>query len=273
MRIRESRKRRLCRPRRPRGHRARPTARSSDSADSERTRFDFSRPKTCASELHVVRSRRVALATFIRKSAADVTSRAAVWFWITFAITIVFQAIRLGQDSPERWLTVDYAMRVTTLGLLALSPMCAAVFRREPLRVTFVQFVARLLTTGAAVILTVLIAWKLSSILPDQRLGWYPRATGWLYLFDLTCGIALVAIHEELIFRRLARLAFNWLGDGLAMIATTSLVFAAYHWWTGPSNILAAALVGAILMVLYRAVGAIWPAVLAHYCLDLYLFA
>ena len=57
------------------------------------------------------------------------------------------------------------------------------------------------------------------------------------------------------------------------MIAGTSLVFALYHWWTGPLNVLMVALTAVVLMLLYRAVGALWPAVAVHYCVDLYAFA
>ena len=177
------------------------------------------------------------------------------------------------QDSPGSWLAVDYAMRLAALALLALSPVRAAVFRREALRVTIPQLLLGLLATGVAVAVTVLIGWTLWRMLPDLRLGQYPTTTGWLYLVDLTFGLALAATHEELVYRRLARLAFNRLGDGLAMIATTSLLFALFHWWTGISNVLSVALTGVILMLLYRAVGALWPAIVVHYLIDLYFFA
>lgn len=211
----------------------------------------------------------------IRNSAAEGSSNAAAvrWFWIIFAITPVFQVVRLTQDSPGSWLAMDYAMRIVALALLALSPVRAAVFCREALRVPFPQLVGILLATLAAVFLIVLVERELWDILPDLSLGQYPRPTGWLYLFDLIFGLALVAIHEELIFRRLARLAFSRLGDGRAMIAVTSLVFALYHWWTGPLNVLMVALTAVVLMLLYRAVGALWPAVAVHYCVDLYAFA
>ena len=177
------------------------------------------------------------------------------------------------QDSPGSWLAMDYAMRIVALALLALSPVRAAVFRREALRVPFPQLVGILLATLAAVFLIVLVEQELWDILPDLSLGQYPRTTGWLYLFDLTFGIALVAVHEELIFRRLARLAFSRLGDGRAMIAATSLVFALYHWWAGPLNVVMVALTAVVLMLLYRAVGALWPAIAVHYCVDFYAFA
>lgn len=209
----------------------------------------------------------------VRNPAAEGISNATVrWFWIVFAVSTVFQIVRLMQDSPASWLAMDYAMRIAALALLALSPIRAAVFRGEALHVSAEQLVASLLIAGVAIFLIVLVERKLWNILPDLSLGHYPRTTGWLHLFDLTFGLALVTIHEELVFRRLARLAFSRLGDGRAMIAATSLVFALYHWWTGPLNVLMVALTGVVLMLLYRTVGALWPAMAVHYGVDLYAF-
>ena len=205
--------------------------------------------------------------------AANVSPNAAArWFWIVFAVTTAFQVVRLGQDTPAGWLAVDYAMRLAALALLAFSPVRVAVFHREVLRVPSGQVVAGVLIAVVTIVLLVVVERKLWNILPDLSLGHYPRATGWLHFLDLTFGVALVAVHEELVFRRLARLAFSRLGDGRAMIAVTSLLFALFHWWTGPLNMLVAGLAGVVLMLLYRTAGALWPAIVAHYCVDLYAF-
>jgi membrane protease YdiL (CAAX protease family) len=224
--------------------------------------------------LRVVRNAGPRLSLSIRRPASETSSQTALrWFWIVFAVTTVFQVTRLMQDSPALWLAMDYAMRIAALALLALSPVRAAVFRREARRVTVLQLVICTLVTGAAVFMAVLVERRLMGMLPDLSIGHYPRLRGWLYLFDLTFGLVLVAVHEELVFRRLARAAFSRLGDGLAMMATTSVLFGLYHWWTGPLNVLMAATAGMVLMLLYRAVGALWPAILVHYCVDLYVFA
>jgi membrane protease YdiL (CAAX protease family) len=223
--------------------------------------------------LRVLRNSESRLTISTRDLAASVSPSAAFrWFWIVFAVTTAFQVLRLGQDQPVSWLFLDYTMRLVALAILALSPVRAVVFRRETLRVSFPQLLIRLLVTGIAVGLAFLAGWMMWRVLPDLSLGQYPKTRGLLYVIDLTAGIALVAVHEELVFRRLARLAFSRLGDGLAMIVTTSLVFALYHWWTGPWNVLMVALVGVLLMTLYRAVGALWPAIVVHYCADLYAF-
>ena len=86
-------------------------------------------------------------------------------------------------------------------------------------------------------------------------LGVYPQPSGWLYLVDVVFGIALVAYSEEIVFRRCARHLFQiYLGDSYVSVFVTSLLFGAYHWWTGVGNIVEAAMMG-ILLMLFAAIG------------------
>jgi hypothetical protein len=55
------------------------------------------------------------------------------------------------------------------------------------------------------------------------------------------------------------------LNDGYALVVVTSILFGAYHWWTGIGNIVEAVLIGVLLMLFYRRSAALWPIVLAHY--------
>jgi uncharacterized protein len=122
------------------------------------------------------------------------------------------------------------------------------------------------------------IAWAiaLASVytIIETRISAYPASAGFLHVVDITFGLALVAVQEEVYFRRCARAVFgNWLGDGVGMIIATSLLFAGYHWWTGLGNVVTAGLFGVGAMWLYRRAGALWPAVLSHYLADLFAFA
>jgi membrane protease YdiL (CAAX protease family) len=65
----------------------------------------------------------------------------------------------------------------------------------------------------------------------------------------------------------------NYLSDGYALVCVASLLFGAYHWWSGVGNISAALLIGGLLMLLYRRSGALWPAILGHYLTDIASFA
>ena len=75
-------------------------------------------------------------------------------------------------------------------------------------------------------------------------------------------------------FRRCALHLFRiCLNDGYVLVVVTSILFGAYHWWTGIGNIVEAALMGALLMLFYRRSAALWPVVLAHYFTDVVDFA
>jgi membrane protease YdiL (CAAX protease family) len=83
------------------------------------------------------------------------------------------------------------------------------------------------------------------------------RTAGWIS--STLSGLALVAYSEEIVFRRCARHLFQiYLKDGHALVVVTSILFGAYHWWTGIGNIIEAALIGVLLMLFYRRSVALW---------------
>jgi membrane protease YdiL (CAAX protease family) len=109
----------------------------------------------------------------------------------------------------------------------------------------------------------------INAALPATVLGVYPKPLGWLHIIDAVFGLALVAYSEEIVFRRCARYLFQiYLNDGYALVVVTSILFGAYHWWTGIGNIVEAILIGVLLMLFYRRSAALWPVVLAHYLTD-----
>lgn len=114
----------------------------------------------------------------------------------------------------------------------------------------------------------------INAALPATVLGVYPQLSGWLYLVDLTLGLALVAYSEEIIFRRCARYTLkSYLGDGYLSVLVTSLLFGAFHWWTGFGNIIEATIIGALLMLFLQRSEALWPVFLGHYLTDILDFA
>jgi len=59
------------------------------------------------------------------------------------------------------------------------------------------------------------------------------------------------------------------LNDGYALVVVTSILFGAYHWWTGIGNIVEAVLIGVLLTLFYRRSAALWPVVLGHCLTDI----
>lgn len=206
-----------------------------------------------------------------RQSAASRTI--IVWMIATTGAELVSQIIRLQQTAPPAWLFWDYAGRVAALALLAANPAVrGAVYRAEPLRISLAIVInwglLLIPICGAAIVAGYIYA----AYLPTFRLGTYPRPDGWLLIFDLTFGLALVALHEEIVFRRAMRLALGGLGDGRAMTFVSSVMFGGYHWWTGVPNMIFAGVFGGFAMLLYRRTGALWPVVILHFMVDLICF-
>jgi uncharacterized protein len=203
------------------------------------------------------------------------TTSAPLWFVAALVPMVLSQIIRLHQSDPAAWIFWDYAGRLGALSVLAAVPSARTVtFRRERLRIT--RWEVALWIVGIVLIdyfLVGRIGRTLNAALPATVLGVYPQPRGWLHIFDFAFGLALVAYSEEIVFRRCARDFFRpYLNDGFALVVVTSILFGAYHWWTGVGNILAVILIGTLLMLFYQRAGALWPAVLAHYLVDIVEF-
>ena len=201
---------------------------------------------------------------------------APVWFLAALVPMVASQVLRLDQHDPAGWIFWDYSGRLGGLAILAAIPAASAVaFRPEKLRMTLWHVA---LWIAAVVIADHYVGgWirrTVNGLFPATVLGSYPQPTGWLYWIDTVFGIALVAYTEEVVFRRCARHVFQtYLGGGYAMVVVTSLLFGAYHWWTGLGNILEATMMGVLFMLFLQRSEALWPVVLGHYLTDIVDFA
>jgi uncharacterized protein len=201
---------------------------------------------------------------------------ARVWFVAALVPMVASQIVRLQQSDPETWMFWDYASRIGGLTVLAGIPSARTVaFRWQRLRMA--AWEVALWIVGLVLADHYLGGWirrTINTASPETVLGANPQPNGWLYFVDATFGIALVAYSEEIVFRRCARHVFQiYLNDGYALILVTSLLFGAYHWWTGVGNIVEASLMGILLMLFYQRSAALWPAVLGHYLTDIVNFA
>jgi membrane protease YdiL (CAAX protease family) len=202
-----------------------------------------------------------------------VRSSALIWFGVIFAATVPFQVWRMAQGNAEAWLAIDYTMRVSILVLVAMVPVARVLaYRTVRLRIGLGELASWSLGVVALIVIYQPAAGVLERFIPDTALGGYPRTTGAAHAIDLSFGLLLVAVHEEVFFRRYARAAFQSFEDGAAMIVVTSIAFGLYHWWTGIPNMILAGLMGTYLMLLYRRAGALWPCIAAHYAIDFWYF-
>jgi membrane protease YdiL (CAAX protease family) len=185
-----------------------------------------------------------------------------------------FQVWRLYQETALAWLLIDLLGQAVTIVLLFAFPSGReAVLRRERLQVPVPDALRWIIGT---VSIGLLIGWVVPPLfawIPDFALGTYPAPAGWLFALHLAFGLPLAAWLEEIVYRRLAFGALApLLGSESARILLSAVIFGAIHWWTGIYNVIGTLLAGILFMLCYRRTGALWPAVAAHFILNLFWF-
>ena len=203
-------------------------------------------------------------------------NRSMAWFGVApLTILIASQVVRLHQSDAGSWIFWDYTGRLIALAMLAALPAARAIaFRSDKCQISLWQIPVWIVGISCVERLSQPLNHLINEIFPMTVLGAYPQPSGWLYFVDLVFGLALVAVSEEIIFRRCARYVLqSYLGDGVATIAATSLVFGCYHWWAGLGNVITTTIIGVLLMLMFKRSVALWPVVLAHYCVDIIAFA
>ena len=171
---------------------------------------------------------------------------------------VASQIVRLQQTDAALWLAADYSGRLASLAILFLAPATRAIaFKREAVVVRERQAGLWLLGLLALQLLLLYpLNLSLEQSLWPPRLGVVPPLHGVTLAVDVIFGVALVAVHEEIVFRRVVReLLRPTFGDGTWMIIVSAILFGLYHWQFGAATIVAAALFGVFAMLGLCALG------------------
>ncbi|WP_432734751.1 CPBP family intramembrane glutamic endopeptidase [Maridesulfovibrio sp. FT414] len=176
------------------------------------------------------------------------------------------------------WLAIDYALKLIPLAFLFILVKNRTLSRTELGLVPLPAMQFALWTTGMTTLGLCLdepgfALW--SKILPPLRLGSIPISTDSpLYMLDMTFGLALVAVSEEIIFRGLAfsalrnkRMSTKWI------FLVTGVVFGLIHWSQGPIAVMATAVTGSGLMLCMWRTGSVYPTIIAHYIINYLSFS
>ncbi|MBI9111704.1 CPBP family intramembrane glutamic endopeptidase [Maridesulfovibrio ferrireducens] len=187
-----------------------------------------------------------------------------------------FSNIFINAELP--WLLIDYSLKLIPLclifymivkknlslkdlGLTALSP------------IKFILWTIGITLLGLCLDEPGFAIW--SKILPSFKLGTIPIGPGSpLYTLDMTVGLMLVAIAEEIIFRGLAFTMLKEKGFSPAAIFIISgIAFGLIHWSAGPVAVVATALTGTGLMICMWKTKSILPTIVAHYIINYLSFS
>lgn len=110
--------------------------------------------------------------------------------------------------------------------------------------------------------------WRfMSDLLP--KVSWsinYPHINNNLhYWFDLTYGLAIVALVEEYVFRKLIPEKLAFIKSKLLILLLSVLIFGFAHWSFGPHAILTTAIWAIVPTISLWRTKSLLPAVLAHF--------
>lgn len=91
---------------------------------------------------------------------------------------------------------------------------------------------------------------------------------------DLTLGLFMVAIVEELVFRGFMHTFISrYTVNPVAIVAISSIAFGLIHWSLGLHAVLVTAMIGAVFMIAYLRTRSLWAIMLAHFAINFIDFA
>lgn len=201
--------------------------------------------------------------------------RLLAWFLLAYLPFFLNDFLLIHVTRWQEFLLVDYGTRaLVLLALLAPPALRAVALRREPL--TAGPLAVTLLIVGCVAFDRLVqggLAQLLEDLLPKTRQFAFPEAPPGIKQLDLLAGVMIVALTEELLCRRCAKIVLRpYLPSDGWLIAISALMFGAMHWSHGLAGILYITLTGAVMMGVYLKVGAIWPLIVAHYLIDVIAF-
>ena len=114
------------------------------------------------------------------------------------------------------------------------------------------------------------VGWRfLEEILPHTELASMPKIkNSFMNIFDLTFGVALVALSEEAVFRGYFFSALHHRLSPRALVGLSAVLFGMIHWSQGLHAVVSTALWGILPMVCMVRTGSIIPGLIAHYSTD-----
>jgi uncharacterized protein len=199
---------------------------------------------------------------------------AAIALLVIFAPYVIKDVFLVGTPGVVEWLVWDYSVRC--ISLLGIVLYCRSSPIGKPPRIASIgaSLAFFVLASLSIFILDRYVDPELSRALPYLGLLKLPLIRDPdLLLFDLTIGIALVALSEELAFRQvvfavLRRLSLN----EESVIFLSALFFGLVHLTSSVANLLSAIFAGLLLGAVFSATGRLSICVVLHYLYDFLVF-
>ena len=175
------------------------------------------------------------------------------WRWWVF---IDYVSVKLFPLLVVAWLIVNKKMKTEEFGL-KLQPV--------------LPFVTVFLTVTFIGTLIDQNAYKLIAKLPGYLpLGAMPiiKSSAWNWA-DLTVGLLMVGIFEELVFRGfMCAYLDTYTRNRFAIVLISSIAFGFIHWSSGLHVVLVSSIIGAVFMIAYLKTRSLPAIMLAHFAIN-----
>ena len=128
-----------------------------------------------------------------------------------------------------------------------------------------------------ALLAVALVAFCIACEPISARLGsgwmlfrWMPIENVYIWILDLTLGLAMVAIVEEVVSRRLALAVLP--GPMWARVVVSSILFGMMHWGLGYGHMVETTVIGLAFATAYAWTGSLKLVIASHYAVNLLIF-
>lgn len=175
------------------------------------------------------------------------------------------------------WLLIDYSVRLLALFIIfyLIKHKISVSSEFGLIKIGIKQFILWSIVLSVTGVMIDQIGYKLiEKILPKFQIMSYLKVENTLIkVFDLTAGLLLVSVTEELIFRGYYfSVLRSYTKSPFIIISTSSLMFGLIHWSLGLHGIIVAAMWGILPMIAMWKTGSVYPAIIAHYVTDFVSF-
>jgi uncharacterized protein len=201
-----------------------------------------------------------------------------LFFYILTAIYLFNDFVFIYTETITLYLLFDYLFRIISI-IIILYLLKIKIINLSYLKLNFVSFKTFVFWSLYLIFIGLIIFFVLEEILlkiiPKINLFNYPKYDSLISkIIDLTFGLVIVALTEELIFRGYL---YSYLKDrkfnAAKIIIISSIVFGLIHWSVGIVPIFTTALWGVFAIVSVIKTNSIFPSLFAHYIIDLISFA
>jgi len=192
---------------------------------------------------------------------------------ILSAIFLLNDFLFMAAKGYGEWLFIDYVSRLLAIGIVLylIRHKISSPTEFGLVRIPFQSGLFWMLLLTVVGVLIDQVGWRfLEQVLPNTQLTFMPKIGNPLVnLFDLTFGVALVAVSEEIVFRGYCFSALQGLWPRWVIVSVSAVLFGLIHWSQGLHAIVSTALWGILPMVAMTRTGSVFPAMIAHYITDL----